>query len=49
MGKDYYKILGVSKDADEAALKKGISFCCMLVACTPNFSVLTYVIVLYSL
>lgn len=24
MGKDYYDILGVSKDADEAELKKGI-------------------------
>ena len=25
MGKDYYTVLGVSKDADEKALKKGES------------------------
>lgn len=46
MGKDYYKILGVPKDADETALKKGIDFCCMYLHFA---SVLTCIVVLYSL
>ena len=34
MGKDYYDILGVSKEADEAELKKGASWSQRLQACS---------------
>lgn len=36
MGKDYYAILGVSKDVDEAELKKGMSCQSIVTACAAD-------------